>query len=102
MSSYKKNYTQGYMTLHKNIKETSHRISYENYMQGHTLYAFDLTPDLCSADHFNLLKGGSLDKEQPKNVITMTTEFKLILIFVVLILYLIFCLKRVIKRKYFR
>ena len=25
------------------------------------MYAFDLTPDLCSADHFNLLRDGSLD-----------------------------------------
>ena len=49
------------MTLHKNIREASHGISYENYMQGNTLYAFDLTPDLCSADHFNLFKDGSLD-----------------------------------------
>ena len=40
-------------------------------------------------------------KEQPKNVITMTTEFKVILIFVVYIVYFIFYLKRVIKRKYF-
>ena len=30
-------------------------------MKGNTLYAFDLTPDLCSADHFILLKDGSLD-----------------------------------------
>ena len=43
------------MTLHKKIREASHGILYENYMQGNTLYAFDLTPDLCSADHFNLL-----------------------------------------------
>jgi hypothetical protein len=49
------------MTLHKNIREASHGISYENYAKGNTLYAFDLTPDLCSADHFNLLKDGSLD-----------------------------------------
>ena len=25
------------------------------------MYAFDLTPDLCAADHFNLLRDGSLD-----------------------------------------
>ena len=55
------NYTQGYLTLHKNIREASHGISYEGYKEGHTLYAFDLTPDLCSADHFNLLRDGSLD-----------------------------------------
>ena len=36
-------------------------ITYGNYKVGNTLYAFDLTPDLCSADHFNLLKDGSLD-----------------------------------------
>ena len=32
-------------------------------MWGNTLSAFDLTPDLCSADHFNLLKDGSLDSD---------------------------------------
>ena len=55
------NYTQGYLTLHKNIREASNGISYDNYKNGHTVYAFDLSPDLCSADHFNLLKDGSLD-----------------------------------------
>ena len=60
-SYYKDNYTQGYLTLHKNIREASNGITYENYKTGNTLYAFDLTPDLCSADHFNLLKDGSLD-----------------------------------------
>jgi len=49
------------LTLHKNIREASNGITYENYKVGNTLYAFDLTPDLCSADHFNLLKDGSLD-----------------------------------------
>ena len=39
--------------LHKNIREASNGITYENYKVGNTLYAFDLTPDLCSADHFN-------------------------------------------------
>ena len=52
---------QGYLTLHKNIREASNGITYDGYKAGHTLYAFDLTPDLCSADHFNLLKDGSLD-----------------------------------------
>ena len=152
------------MTLHKNIREASNGISYEDYMQGNTLYAFDLTPDLCLADHFNLLKDGSLDldvhlekdpkatpnpalvtsgaggytamfylefdniieitkerqvlvdrlvdhliftilniilKIQSKNVITVTIEFKVILIFVAYIVYFIFYLKREIKRKFF-
>ena len=30
-------------------------------MQGNTLYAFDFTPGLCSADHYNLLKDESID-----------------------------------------
>ena len=55
------NYTQGYMTLHKNIREASNGISYKGYKEGFTLFAFDLTPDLCSADHFNLQRDGSLD-----------------------------------------
>ena len=45
MSYYKKNYTKGYMTWHKNIREASHGISYEHYSKGNTVYAFDLTPD---------------------------------------------------------
>ena len=61
MSYYKGYYTQAYMTLHKNIREASNGISYENYNNRHTLYAVDLTPDFYSADHFNLLKDGSLD-----------------------------------------
>jgi len=36
MSYYKKNYTQAYMTFHKNIREASHGISYENYAKGNT------------------------------------------------------------------
>jgi hypothetical protein len=60
-SYFTNNYTQGYLTLHKNIREASNGISYEGYKEGHTLYAFDLTPDLCSSDHFNLFKDGSLD-----------------------------------------
>ena len=52
---------QGYLRLHKNIREASNGITYDGYIHGPTLYAFDLTPDLCSADHFNLLKDGSLD-----------------------------------------
>ena len=49
------------MTSHKNIRKVSDGFSNENYIQRSTLYSFDLTPDLCSADQFNLLKDGSLD-----------------------------------------
>ena len=40
-------------------------------------------------------------KEQQRNVITAIIEFKVILIFVASIVYFIFYLKHVIKRKYF-
>lgn len=31
-----------------------------DYGHGYTLFAFDITPDLCDGDHFNLLKSGLL------------------------------------------
>jgi hypothetical protein len=55
------NYLEGYNTLFKNIRESPNDITYEDYKQGYALYAFDLTPDLCSAEHYSLLKDGSLD-----------------------------------------
>ena len=49
------------MSLFKNIRESSNAISYEDYKNGNVFYAFDLSPDLCSAEHFNLLKDGALE-----------------------------------------
>ena len=35
--------------------------SRENYPNGYTLYAFDLTPDMCgSSAHFNVMQKGNL------------------------------------------
>lgn len=57
-----KNYREAYNTLFKNIREAPNDITYEEYIElGNVLYAFDLSPDLCSGDHYNLLKDGSLD-----------------------------------------
>ena len=41
---------------------TAPSITYEDYGQGNTLYAFDLTADESALDgtHFNLIKNGSL------------------------------------------
>ena len=58
---HKDNYLEGYNTLFKNIREAPNDISYEDYKNGYTLFAFDLTPDLCSAEHYSILKDGSLD-----------------------------------------
>ncbi|KAJ8048828.1 hypothetical protein HOLleu_01299 [Holothuria leucospilota] len=38
-------------------------INREEYAKGYTLYALDLTPDLSSGDHYNLVKEGNLRME---------------------------------------
>lgn len=55
------NYIEAYTSLFQNIREAGNNISYIDYANGNTIYAFDLTPDLCSSEHFSLLKDGSLD-----------------------------------------
>ena len=54
-------YLEGYNSIYQNIREAGNYISYEEYSKGNALYAFDLTPDLCSAEHFSLLQDGALD-----------------------------------------
>ena len=38
-------------------------ISRYDFAHGYSLFAFDISPDLCSGDHFNLLKTGVLSLE---------------------------------------
>jgi hypothetical protein len=57
------NYFEAYNSLFKNISQSPNDISYEEYKNGNTLFAFDLTPDLCTEEHYSLLKDGSLDLE---------------------------------------
>lgn len=54
-------YQQAYRTLYQNIRERGNDISYADFKKGYTLYAFDLSPDLCTGEHFNLFKDGALD-----------------------------------------
>lgn len=56
-----KNYVEGYNTLFQGIREAPNNIDYEAYGNGNTIFAFDLTPDQCSGDHFSLLRDGSVD-----------------------------------------
>ncbi len=35
-------------------------ITKEDFIGGYSLYSFDLTPDKCYGDHFNVLKKGNL------------------------------------------
>ena len=59
-----KEYIRGYFSLFEGIDRpvltTGNNISREDYSGGYALYAYDLSPDLCSGDHFNLLKTGNL------------------------------------------
>lgn len=57
----KDRYHQAYNTLFQGLNEFPKDISYSDYKNGYTLFVFDLTPDLCSAEHFNLLRVGQLD-----------------------------------------
>ena len=57
-------YIRAYQTLLSGTDvmcfDQGHQISRQEYPKGYTLYAFDLTPDLNSGDHFNLTKHGNL------------------------------------------
>jgi hypothetical protein len=54
----------GYWTLlqatGKVLKDVDIDISREDYVDGYTLFGWDLSPDLCEDDHFNLVKTGSV------------------------------------------
>ncbi|CAF1015615.1 unnamed protein product [Brachionus calyciflorus] len=46
----------------KNVPSfTRNDISRLDYPNGYSLFDFDLTPDLCSGDQFNLIRSGNLD-----------------------------------------
>lgn len=58
------NYIRAYNTLFDNIDRpifmTGNNITRDDYKNGYCLYAYDLSADLCSGEHFNLLKTGNL------------------------------------------
>ena len=56
-----RNYMEAYNTLFSNIKGISTDINYKDYAGGNTLYAFDLTPDMCNSDHYSIMKSGTLN-----------------------------------------
>lgn len=57
----KNQYLQGYSTLFSDIDEKPNHILPTDYKNVYTLFAFDLTPDLCNNEKFNQIKEGSLD-----------------------------------------
>lgn len=69
--------TQAYQTLftglNKMYNDTGSFISLQEYSQGYTVYCFDLSPDLNSGDHMNLLRKGNLRLEMRfQNALTQT------------------------------
>jgi hypothetical protein len=54
-------YVQGYRTLFTNLREASNDISFYDYKNGYFLFAYNMSPDLCSDGHKNLFRDGSLD-----------------------------------------
>ena len=59
-----KNFTQAYYSLflglNKNISDTGSVIEKSDFEKGYSLFAFDLTPDLCNGSHFNVVRTGNL------------------------------------------
>ena len=57
-------YIESYMNLFAGInkinRDEGNCIEPEDFAGGYALYAYDLTPDLCEGDHFNLMKQGSI------------------------------------------
>lgn len=63
----KKNFIRAYQSLflgtEKMGQDRGIYISREEYSNGSTLYAFDLSPDLCDGEHLNLIKHSNLRLE---------------------------------------
>ena len=60
-------YTRSYVSLFTGTglmsQDQGNDISWEEYGNGYTLFAFDLTPDLSDSGHFNIVKQGNLRLE---------------------------------------
>ena len=54
-------FTEAYNSLFSGIREHPNAIDISEYPNGYFIVAFDLTPDLCSSEHYNILKDGNLE-----------------------------------------
>jgi hypothetical protein len=59
----KKQYIEAYDALFQNIRNMGNDITYEEFGEGFSIFAFDLTPDLCNSEHFNMLRDGTLEMD---------------------------------------
>lgn len=56
-------YTGLFSGIGKAERDEGNDITRNDYANGYTVFAFDLTPDMTDGDHFNLVKNGSLRLE---------------------------------------
>lgn len=76
-------FIQAYHTLfsglNKMYKDAGNNISREEYANGYTLYAFDITPDLNEGGHLNLVRKGNLRLEMRFGTALPTTVMVVVL-----------------------
>ncbi len=71
--SYTLAYQSLFTGLNKMYKDTGNFISLEEFAQGYSVYCYDLSPDLNTGDHLNLVKKGNLRMElRWQNALTAT------------------------------
>ena len=59
-NKYVRAYHSLFTGVDKSVTTNGNFIERDEYPNGYCLYAFDLTPDLCNGEHFNLIKSGNL------------------------------------------
>lgn len=77
--SYTLAYQSLFTGLNKMYKDTGNFISLEEFSQGYSIYCYDLSPDLNTGDHMNLVKKGNLRMEFRWN--TALTDTVMILVY---------------------
>ena len=55
------NFIEAYNTIFTGIREAPCDITYDDYKNGYYILAFHLSPDLCSEEHYSMLKDGCLE-----------------------------------------
>ena len=70
----------------KMFQDEGNDVTRDDFGQGYSLFAFDLTPDVCDGSHFNLVQKGNLrvemhfDQPLPQTVnIVVYGEFETVL-----------------------
>ena len=61
--SYVRSFLQLFSATGKMYQDEGNDITFQDYARGHTLFAFDLTADLCELGTFHLIKSGNLKLE---------------------------------------